>query len=254
MPPVPKPKGPKRASGSPGSSGWGRSNRTILLAIAGAAVLAVVLVVAAIAFSGGDDEEATTSGPTSGSTAVVDGIPQSGTVLGNPDAQVTLLQYEDIQCPVCKSYTESGFQTVVDEYVRPGDVKVDFRGLEFLGDDSTKALRHVLAAAKQDRAWQLVDLLYANQGAENSGWVTDDLLRELGGQIEGLDVDAMFADAATPEIATEIEQVAQEAADRRVPGTPWFYVQIGDDEPYEVQPRSLDGDEFRQILDDALDR
>ncbi len=256
MPPVPKPKGPKRKGATSDSTGGGgRPSRTILIAIGGALVVAVVLVVASLALRGGDDDtSSSTTTPSSGSTAVVDGIPQSGTVLGNPDATVVLLQYEDIQCPVCKTYTEAGFRTVVEEYVRPGDVKIDFRGLEFLGDDSTKALSHVLAAARQDRAWQLIDLLYANQGDENSGWVTDDLLRELGGQIEGLDVDKMFADAATPEIAAEIEDVANEAAERRVPGTPWFYVQIGDDEPYEVQPTSLDGDAFRPILDDALDR
>jgi len=251
MPPVPKPKSPKQKRTKP-DGGGPFANRTVLLAIGGAAVVAVILVAASLVLSGGDDNGGATTGPTSGATTLVDGIPQDGTVLGDPAATVTLLTYEDIQCPVCRRYTEAGFPTIVDEYVRAGKVKVDFRGLEFLGDDSTKALKVVLAAAKQDRAWQLIELLYANQGRENSGWVSDGLIRELAGRIDGLDVDTMLADAETPAIQEEIDRVASEAADRRVQGTPWFYVQIGDAEPYEVQPTSLEGPAFQPILDDAL--
>jgi hypothetical protein len=43
-----------------------------------------------------------------------------------------------------------------------------------------------------------------------------------------------------------------EASQREIPGTPWFYVQVGDAEPYEVRWSSLELDEFRTILDDAL--
>ncbi len=249
MPPAPKPKKPTRKGPAP--AGSGDSNRARLIGVVVAVGVLAALVVGAILLSSGDDD-ASSNGPATGTTALVDGIPQDGTLLGNPDATVVLLQYEDIQCPVCKRYTDAGFRTIVEEYVRPGSVRVDFRGLDFLGDDSTKALRVVLAAARQDRAWQLVELLYANQGEENSGWVTDDLLRELAAQIEGLDADMMFADADSAEITAEIEKVAEEAVERQVQGTPWFFVKIGDDEPYEVQPTSLDGEAFRPILDDAL--
>jgi protein-disulfide isomerase len=250
MPPAPKAKKPTRKGPAP-KSGAGGSNSARLIGVGVAIAVLAALVVGAILLSGGDDEAAP-NGPATGTTALIDGIPQDGTLLGNPDAEVVLLQYEDIQCPVCKRYTDAGFRTIVEEYVRPGDVRVDFRGLDFLGDDSTKALRVALAAARQDRAWQMVELLYANQGDENSGWVTDDLLRELAAQIEGLDADKMFADADSPEITTEIEEVAEEAVARQVQGTPWFFVKIGDAEPYEVQPTSLEGEAFRPILDDAL--
>jgi hypothetical protein len=46
--------------------------------------------------------------------------------------------------------------------------------------------------------------------------------------------------------------MATEAEQREVPGTPWFYIQVGDGEPYEVRPSSFSIDEFRSILDDAL--
>ena len=35
--------------------------------------------------------------------ALFEGIPQDGAVLGSPDAEVTMIQFEDLQCPVCKT-------------------------------------------------------------------------------------------------------------------------------------------------------
>jgi len=227
----------------------GRS-RALVAAIAAAVVVVAVLVVASVFLSGGSGTSSTSG---EGGTALVDGIAQNGTVLGDPAATVTFLQYEDIQCPFCKQYTDEAFPSIVAEYVRTGKVKIDFRGLEFLGDDSNTALRAVLAAAKQDKAWQLIELLYDHQGAENSGWVTDDLIAELAGSIVGLDVERMDTDAQSAEITAEIEALAGEARQRQVGGTPWFFVGIGDAKPYPVQPQPLtDPAAFRPIFDDAL--
>jgi protein-disulfide isomerase len=176
-------------------SGSGRRN---LILAAGAAVLVVAaIVVASLVFRGGDDEatETTGTGTTPGEIgALFEGIPQDRAVLGSPDATVTMIQFEDLQCPVCKRYQEEGFPGIVEEYVRPGKVKLRFVGLAFIGPDSEKALLHSLAAGEQGKLWQFADELYANQGAENSGWVTDELLERLAGEL-GLDWETLQADA-----------------------------------------------------------
>jgi hypothetical protein len=46
--------------------------------------------------------------------------------------------------------------------------------------------------------------------------------------------------------------MAAEAQEREVPGTPWFFVQVGDAEPYQVQVPNFSIESFRPILDDAL--
>ena len=241
MPPVPR----------PGKRDLKLQGRTLVLVLVGAAVAAAVLIVGSLLLSGGDDSAPPTeTGPSVAS--LLDGIAQQGTVLGSPNAKVTLIQYEDIQCPFCKRFDDDVVPALVDEYVRPGTVNFDFRGLDFVGEDSNEALRAVLAAAKQDKAWQLILLLFDAQGAENSGWVTEELLRDLGGRIEGLDVEKMFADAQTEPVAKEIEQLAAEAQQRGVPGTPAFLVQVGSQQPYPVTPNALTPDAFRSILDDAL--
>ena len=92
------------------------SGRTVVLAF-GIAIAAAVALVAVALIGRGDS-----SAPPPTETPVVDlsGIPQDGRILGAPDAEVTLIEWADPQCPACRVYTEEFFPTVVDEYVRPG--------------------------------------------------------------------------------------------------------------------------------------
>ncbi len=219
----------------------------VVLAFSVAVAAAAALVVVALwtRTSGGTT--------TSSSTAAVSlaGIPQHGSVLGAPRAKVTLIEYADLQCPACRSYTLNVFPAIVDEFVRTGKVKTEFRGFPFIGSDSLKAQRFVLAAGMQDRLWQLQEALYRNQGGENAGWVTDDLLRELAGETPGLDVAKLFADAESNEVASTAEASFTEAQAAGIPGTPTFFVKIGDAEPYVLQS-PLDSASLSAALDDAL--
>jgi len=222
------------------------SGRTVILAFAVAIAAAVALV--SVALIGRSDSS---TPPTA--TPVVDltGIAQDGRVLGSPDADVTLVEWADPQCPACRSYTEAFFPMVVDEYVRPGTVNTEFRGFPFIGDDSVKAYRFLLAAGEQNKLWDLQEALYRNQGGENDGWVTDDLVRELASQIDGLDVDQLFIVAERDDIVAEADGAKAAAQAAGIQGTPTLQIAIGDQEPYDIQV--ADVDQLRAALDDALD-
>ena len=222
------------------------SNKTIALAFGAAIGAAVMLVVVALSLR--NDGSVSPATP----TPVVDlsGIQQSGAVLGSPDAKVTFVEYADPQCPGCRAYTETMFPTLVDEYVRTGKVATEFRGYPFIGPDSLKAYRFLLAAGEQNKLWNLAEALYRNQGRENDGWVTDDLVRRVAGQIPGLDVDRLFSDAQRADIVKSASGAAAEASASGIRGTPTFLVKIGDQAPYFVQFGSID--ELRATLDDAL--
>jgi protein-disulfide isomerase len=229
-------------------SGQPPSRRAIFIAFAFAAVAACALVAMALLLR--DDDS---SGSSGSPTPVVDltGIPQDDRVLGAPEATVTLIEYADAQCPGCRFYSEEVFPTVVDEYVRPGKINTEFHGFPFIGPDSVKALRFIYAAGLQDRLWQLQEALYRNQGGENDGWVTDELIRELAGEIPELDVDKLFADAESDEITQAADAANGEAEAAEAPGTPSLFVKIGDAEPYYLQV-ALDVEQLRTALDDAL--
>jgi protein-disulfide isomerase len=246
MPPVPKPSAAKSSR-----------NRTLLIVLGGAAVVAVVLIVGGLLFTGGSGNTSltVTSATASGkpaALALIEGIPQKGTILGNPNAQVRMLQYEDLQCPICKRYTDDAFPSVVNEYVKPGRLRLDFRGLAFLGPDSGKALRVALAAGNQNKLWDVVGLLYAEQGEENSGWVTDAKIDEILNQVPGLNVAKVKKDAQSAAITQQMQEVAKEATNNAVQGTPSFFIARGVNQPIPLQVTSLTPDGFRSLLNDAL--
>jgi protein-disulfide isomerase len=222
------------------------SNKTIALAFGAAIGAAVMLVVVALSLR----NEGSVSPATPTPVVDLSGIPQAGNVLGSPSAKVTLIEYADPQCPACRAYTETMFPTLVDDFVRTGKAATEFRGFPFIGPDSVTAYRFLLAAGEQNRLWNLAEALYRNQGGENDGWVTDDLVRRLAGEIAGLDVDRLFSDAQRADIVKAASGAAAEASASGIRGTPTFLVKIGDGAPYFVQFGSIE--EMRATLDDAL--
>jgi protein-disulfide isomerase len=239
-----------------------------MIAIAAAVLVAAALIAGSILFTGDDgndavattaavetDTEQTNNAPADTgdpAVSVVAGVPQHGTVLGNPKATVRMLQFEDLQCPICKKYNDDAFSAIVEEYVKPGRVTIDFRGLAFLGPDSDKALRIAIAAGFQNKLWDVVELFYEQQGEENSGWVTDAKIDQILAEVPGLDAAKVKVDAKSAAVSKEIAAVGAEATALNVQGTPWFYIGVGLNQPYEVRPPSLTPSAFRPVLDDAL--
>jgi protein-disulfide isomerase len=178
------------------------------------------------------------------------GVPQDGIALGRVDAPVTLVEYADLQCPYCAQWARDALPAVVDEYVRRGRVRVVFRGLAFLGTDSDKALRAALSAGHQDRLWDVVHALFLQQGAENSGWVTDELLQSLGRT--GLDAKRMLGEAGSSSVDEQLAAAARSAEAVGVSGTPFFQAGRtgGVLEPLHV--KALDAATFRAELDRLL--
>jgi protein-disulfide isomerase len=219
----------------------------VVLAFAVAIGVAVALVVLAVVSRSSDDD----TPPTPNALVDVAGIPQDGVFLGSPDATVTLIEYADLQCPACRAYAHSYLPTVVEQYVRPGRVRAEFRGLAFIGQDSDTALRYVLAAGLQDRLWQLQEAMYRNQGAENSGWVSEALLRVVAAEIPELDVDRVLADAQSEQVSTMITQAAAQAEAAEVRGTPTLAIQVGDEDPYLLDS-GLSLSQLSAALDEAL--
>jgi protein-disulfide isomerase len=176
-----------------------RRLRMLGIVLAGAVVLVVIAIVVS---SGGSSSKTTPPPPQKGelvsgqnaSAALLGGIPQHGIELGQPSAPLTLVQFEDLQCPFCRAYTVDEFPAIVRDYVRTGKLKIEFRNFTFIGNDSVTAGQYASAAGKQNKLWNFVDLFYLNQGQENSGYVTDAFITRLYRAIPGL--DAAKANAA----------------------------------------------------------
>ncbi len=228
-----------------------RSKKFLLAAVVlVAAGLAAVLI--AVSVAGGKDEpSAGTVHGVAETQALLEGIPQQGNVLGKPGAPVTIVEYADYQCPFCAQWAVDTLPAIVDEYVRPGNVKIVFQGIAIIGDDSVTALQAAVSAGMQDKLWNVGELLFHNQGAENSGWVTDDLLRDIGASVPGLDVDAMMDGRESAEVADAIGAAQADAQAGGITGTPSFEITKTGGQPTLLQG-AQPIDEFRQVLDGML--
>jgi protein-disulfide isomerase len=106
---------------------------------------------------------------------------------------VKVTEFADLQCPFCRESALTQLPSIVKQYVRPGTVSMSFQSLAFIGPDSVSAARVAQAAAGQDKLWNFVDLMYRNQGKENTGYATDAYLHRLAAAVPGLDVNRAFA-------------------------------------------------------------
>ena len=230
-----------------------------LLAVLGAAALLVV--VAIVVSSGGSNGAKTRPGAAQKATGTIPGqkesaemlagIPQSGIHLGSPSAPVRLVEFADLQCPFCREYTLQTLPQLVQDYVRSGKVRMEFRDLAFLGKDSVTAGRQAAAAAEQNKLWNFVDVFYNNQGEERSGYVTDAFLKKIANGA-GVDADKMLTERSDPAVDQQIAEAQQEAQKAGVNSTPTFLIQTGNGAPKKVSQSAFDPNEFSKAIDAAL--
>jgi protein-disulfide isomerase len=196
-----------------------------------AALLALVVVAALIIASQSNDGDATgagAGGDVVGAAAVsreLKGIPQRGTVLGDPQADVTVVEYGDLQCPVCRQFAAEVAPEVISRLVREGTVAFDFRQWAILGPESFTAAKAALAAGEQGRYWSFVDLFYRNQGRENSGYVTDEFLESIATAAGVPDIDRWNSDRDSPRWDSVLRRDDGEAKALGFTGTPSLLVE-----------------------------
>ncbi|MEA2321455.1 MAG: hypothetical protein QOD81_1305 [Solirubrobacteraceae bacterium] len=222
------------SSPDPPSTRDARRRRLVRLgAVLLGAVVAVVVAIAVSSGGGGSTSGSQTGSGTTGTVAgapttrLLAGIPQSGPVLGRPRAPVRVVEFADLQCPFCREAALGEVAQIVGRDVRPGRVGMEFQPLAFIGPDSEKAGRFVEAAGLQDRLWHAAELLYAQQGPENSGWVTDELLRRVAAAIPGLDARRALSDMSSAAVTARLRAADALAQRHGVQSTPTFLVGRG---------------------------
>ena len=229
-----------------------RRKRRLWQVGAGLAVVAAVVIVAIlVSSSGGGGGDKPAKGEVDDTTEMFQGIAQEGVTLGNPEAKVTLYEFADLQCPFCKEFTLGPFPQIVERYVRSGRVKIVFRNLTFLGGDSVTGARAAAAAGAQNKLWDFVDLFYKRQGVENSGYVTDKFLDEIG-KAAGVDTAKMKADMTAPFVEQQLGQAQEQATQFNITSTPSFLIQIGDGKPKRMQYQDFKFESFKAPIDAAL--
>jgi protein-disulfide isomerase len=199
-------------------------SRKVIVGVVVAALAVVALLVGVQLLSG--DDAPTTAEDFDGRedvTALLQGVPQNGAVLGRPDAPVTIVEYIDYKCPICADASETRVPELIEKYVRTGQVKLELRPIAFLGPDSERGALGGEAAAEQDRMWHFTELLLRNQGPETEEWITDEVVlgaAEAAGLETGSFEEAFRGDAVVDRYVRAREQAGQDS----VTGTPFWVI------------------------------
>lgn len=187
-----------------------------LLALGAVAVVATVAVVLAVALGSSSKPAAAPVVAT-----YLANVQQHGDALGKTNAPATLLVFEDPQCPYCRIWSLDALPAVVTDFVKTGRVKLEWRGIPIVGNNSVDGVRAAYAAAKQNRLWNLVDQLYQRQGSENSGWIDSNLLKESAASA-GIDASRLFENINASSTTFAMRKSLAEAQRAGIHGTPSF--------------------------------
>ena len=207
-----------------------RRTRLTQLGIVVAIVVAIIVV---ILIATGSSSKKSAPPPTSATaktiqaeiTSLLAGIPQTGNTLGDPKAPVTLVYFGDLECPICKEFTLGAQPSLVQNYVRSGKLKIEYRSMETATKEpETFKTQQVaaLAAGKQNKMWQFIELFYHEQGEESSGYVTESYLQGLAQQVPGLNLAAWTAARNDQQFQNVLVSDAQAASNAGFTGTPAF--------------------------------
>ena len=135
---------------------------------------------------------------------------------GPEDAQVTIVEYGDYNCPSCQRYHQLGIiDRVLDAY--PGQVRFVFRHFPIITADSPRLAEAAECAADQDAFWRFHNVLYA-EAPTRPGDMT------VFAERLGLDVEAFTACLEGRWYADLIEAQMRDAFGFGFRGTPSFRV------------------------------
>jgi protein-disulfide isomerase len=154
---------------------------------------------------------------------------------GNPQGDVTLVEFFDYRCPYCKQVLPS-LQTLLKE-----DPKLRFvyKEMPVLGPQSVTAAHAALAAQRQGKYEAFHTAMMATKGQ-----ITEDTVYRVAGSV-GLDVDRLKQDMAAPEVEKALKANLALADALNIHGTPGFI--IGN----HIVPGALDLDALKDMIADA---
>ena len=215
-----------------------------MLMLGGVLLIAVAIVAVAIAISssGGSKSNASSAAAnpktpqqqqqaTQASNAVnatLSGIPQSGVTLGSAKAPVTVTEFGDLECPVCRDFALGSEQQLISNEVKAGKVKLVYRSLETATQNpGTFGVQQsaAYAAGKQKKSWNYILLFYHEQGAEGSGYVTQTYLDGLARQVPGLNFAKWQTDSKNPALLAQVQADQNAASARGFTATPSITVE-----------------------------
>lgn len=157
------------------------------------------------------------------------GMPRANThenSVGDPNAPVKVEEFSDFQCPYCEQWHTKEEEAFYQKYVATGKVYFTYMPFSFLGNESVRAAEAAYCAMDQGKFWDYHDILFANQGAENSGAFSDSNLQSFARELK-LDTTQFNQCFTGNKYVQKVTDDVNYAKSKGINATPYFIVDNG---------------------------
>ncbi len=172
-------------------------------------------------------------------------IQNGSPIMGNPSAITTIVEWGDYQCTFCYKFHQSTLNTIKQDFIETGKVKLVFKDFPLNGPDSVLAAEAAYCAQDQGKYWQYHDELYKNWGGERTGWITRDSLDKFATTVS-VDLEKFDKCLDDHKYLERVNQMYEFGKEIGIDATPSFLVfnnekiiKITGNQPLEVFLKSL---------------
>lgn len=195
-------------------------------------------------------------------TELLADIPQDGITLGSPEAPITLQVFGDLTCSTVKLFVEDYLPSIIDTWVRAGDLNLTYHSLQTDTEDERTFFRQevaALAAGRQDRMWNFVLTAVREPGQAYTDYATDEYLAGIATQVPGLMHQQWRDDRGDARLVKQVALGVHFAHARDMRSTPSFLIRFNGTKGQEPGTESLERKflasfraDFRALRDEAF--
>lgn len=173
-------------------------------------------------------------------------IENGSPILGDSNASITILEWGDYQCTFCYKFHQNTLDSINEDFIKTGKVKLIFKDFPLNGPDSLLAAEASHCAQDQGKYWQYHDELYKNWGGERTGWVTRESLNEFANTVD-LDLEKFNSCLDEHKYQSKVIALHEFGKEVGIDATPSFLVfndekiiKIRGNQPLEVFLKTID--------------
>ena len=171
---------------------------------------------------------------------------------GKVSAPITVIDFSDFQCYLCNRFVKNTEPLMNQSYIQTGKVALVFNHLPNRGFDSMGAALAAQCTNDQGKFWQFHNLLYSNQKAIDSGWVSKENLKNFASQIPGLDIKRFDRCFDSEKYKSFVQKNIELALSFGFKETPSFIVENSNGSSQETMSGALPFESFKAVIDKKI--
>ena len=170
--------------------------------------------------------------PNNSSVLNKENLMKGSTMMGNPNAKITVVEFGDYQCTFCYKFHDETMKKINEKYIKTENVNFIYKDFPLNGKQSILASEASYCAEKQNKFWEYHNTLYNNWGGENTGWITENVLLGFARDVR-LNLDDFSQCLSNSEFRQKVLNNEQFGKDIGIDATPSFLI-FNDNEVYRI--------------------